>query len=87
MKPLVQCKHCGWIHFAVTRAYAEDEVKRFNEYYDSGPPEVQELFGRRSSIKNYEHCGLCGKLADMVKPTKELIGSTIGPIIFEKEIE
>lgn len=84
-KPIVQCKHCGWQHFAVSRKYAEAEVKSFNEYYDSLDSKVQNEFygGRKSSINNYENCNLCNKPADMVAPTKELYGNTIGPIIWE----
>lgn len=84
-KSIVQCKHCGWQHFAVTRKYAGDEVESFNEYYDTLTIDEQNKYygGQKSIINNYENCDRCGKLADMVAPTKELIGSTVGPIIWE----
>lgn len=85
--PIVECKHCGWQHFAVTRAYAEDEVKRFNEYYDTLTALEQMAFygGRKSSIRKYEHCNLCNRAPDMVEPTINRDGCTLGPIIWEIE--
>lgn len=84
---LVECKYCGWQHFAVTRRYAEDEVDSFNMYYDSLSPEEQEQnYGnKKSSIRLYERCNFCDKPANMGAPTKELFGNTIGPIIWETE--
>lgn len=84
---IVECRHCGWQHFAVSRKYAEDEVASFNKYFDSLSEEDKEFYygGKKSYVRNYEHCNSCGKPADMVQPTKELFGSTIGPIIWKEE--
>jgi hypothetical protein len=56
------CNKCGWVAFGVTRQFAEDAVKSFNEHYASLSAEQQEDFygGRGSSIKNYECCFYCG---------------------------
>ena len=34
------CLKCGWVHFGVTRAFAEDEVARFNAYYAKLTPKA-----------------------------------------------
>jgi len=36
---LRQCKHCGWVHFAVSLKQAQDEVDRFNTYFNALPLE------------------------------------------------
>lgn len=36
------CNNCGWVHFGVTREFAEAEVARFNAYFDALTQEQQE---------------------------------------------
>lgn len=85
---LVTCKKCGWVHFAVTRAHAEAEIKRFNEYYDSLTEEKQEFYygSKKSGMHNYDRCFLCGPGATF-RPFKEgdcPTGCTIQPCIYEE---
>jgi hypothetical protein len=81
---IVECTHCGWHHFAVTRAYAEAEVSKFNEYFDTLTFTEKQMFGGQpSSLKSYTHCDRCGNPASMKPATKTLTGQTIGPIIWE----
>lgn len=81
-----KCDSCGWIHFSVTRQYAEDEVKKFNDYYDTLTKEMQQenYGGRGSSIVSYERCGFCGgsykNFVDALD-SEIRMGSTVSPII------
>lgn len=81
------CNHCGWVHMGVTRAFAEAEVIRFNEYFSAQTQEVKDMFGGKpSSISAYEHCSHCGgPHTDMREFTAGDCpdGCTIGPIIVE----
>lgn len=87
----VICKFCGWIHFQVSREYAKSEVKSFNEMFDKLSKEQQELYygGRKSSVRNYEYCHLCGtcyhNFRNVTKKDKFPNGSTISPIITRKD--
>lgn len=85
----VTCLKCGWVYFEVTRAYAEDEVKRFNEYFDSLPKEQQDEFygGNKSSVKNYERCW-CGNDYKNFRLSKEgdcPTGCTQSPMIRKED--
>lgn len=85
MTGFVVCTKCRWTHFAVTRKYAEDEVARFNAYYDTLTPEQQEQnYGnKKASIDGYERCW-CGN-TEFVPGNTAPNGSTIGPVIYEGE--
>ena len=55
------CLRCGWVHFGIPRAKAEEEVKRFNDYFDAANAETQLTFGNHSAcIAKYEKCSQCG---------------------------
>ena len=81
------CGRCGWVHFAVSRTFAEEQVRRFNEFFDSQTGEVKESYGNKhSEIKNYERCFVCRAPFTCFKPFKEgdcPIGVTMQPIIDE----
>ena len=82
----VTCKKCGWVHFAVSREFAENEVKTFNEYFDTLTlvEQMDNYGGRKSSIEKYEHCGLCGNHYSNFRVALDSdapIGCTLGPII------
>lgn len=84
---LVTCNGCGWVHFAVTRAYAENEVKTFNAFYDTLSRQEQLDFygGRKSRINKYEGCFVCSK--NSFRPAEEddcPTGVTINPVIYEE---
>jgi hypothetical protein len=55
------CK-CGWVHFAVTREYAEAALKKFNGFFDTLTERQQQDYygGRKASITDYETCSRCG---------------------------
>jgi hypothetical protein len=82
------CLKCGWVAFGVTREYAEDEVERFNAFFDASDAETREAYGNRhSTIKAYEHCMLCRgpwtNFRDAVEGDCP-IGCTLNPIIVEE---
>lgn len=83
-----KCDRCGWIHFPVSRAFAQAEVEKFNVYYASLSKQVQQenYGGKPANIKQYEYCW-CGNHHSNFKAVKnsELpYGSTIGPIIYQR---
>jgi len=56
----VTCKRCGRVAFAVTRAYAAEEVTKFNSYYKTLSVGSQADYGGLSTITSYERCVGCG---------------------------
>ena len=87
MKPkhYVTCAACGWVHWPISRAYAEESVMRFNSFYDAAPAHVRESYLQRSDISQYEHCFRCGAPhTEMVKSKPEdcPTGVTLQPIIW-----
>jgi protein-arginine kinase activator protein McsA len=86
----VTCNKCNYVHFSVTREYAEDEVKRFNDYFNALSLEKQYLYygGKGSDIKQYEQCMVCSnsyKDFRLSKPGDCPNGCTISPIIRSKD--
>lgn len=82
----VTCKNCGWVHFEVTRDYAENQVTQFNQYFDTLSKEKQQDYygGRKSSIISYEQCMLCRGNYKEFKESKSgdcPVGCTLNPII------
>ena len=80
------CNNCGWVAFGVTRAFAEAEVERFNQFYQSSPPETRECYGGPSSIAHYECCHRCGNGFTEFHDSEAgdcPAGCTISPIIVE----
>lgn len=39
----VKCNKCNWVHFQVTREYAEGEVEVFNTYYNTLTEDQKQL--------------------------------------------
>lgn len=71
----------------VTRDHAEEEVKKFNAYYDKLSPGKQQDYygGKKATIALYERCFNCGAGATF-RPFKEgdcPSGVTIQPTIYE----
>lgn len=85
---LVTCKHCGWVHFAVTREYAGKEVYKFNSWYNQQTDETKSCYGGPSSIESYDKCMRCGgsykNFRDTI-PEEYPRGSTINPILHYNE--
>lgn len=87
---LVACNKCGWVHFSVLRLYAEYEVRRFNEYFDSLTKIKQyDLYnGTKSSIKRYECCFNCNNSYKDFREAKTEdcpMGCTIQSIITKED--
>jgi hypothetical protein len=85
----VTCLKCGWVYFEVTREYAENEVKKFNEYFNGLTKEKQDEYygGRGSSIKTYEQCW-CGSDYKNFRDSKEgdcPNGVTMSPMIRKED--
>lgn len=85
----VTCSACGWVHFGVTRAHAEEEVAKFNAYFEAQAQNVRDLFGNTpASIKTYERCFSCGGAHTNMRESKPgdcPDGCTIQPIIVEHD--
>lgn len=79
----VVCTKCNWTSFAVTRKHAEDQVKEFNEYFNSLPLEQREQYygNRPSSVNNYT-CLVCNG-SSFTPGNTALSGSTLNPVIYE----
>ena len=83
---LVTCRRCGWVHFAVSRKFAESEVKNFNDWFAKQDSETRAAYGNRpSSISGYDRCNYCGttnlKNFRPSQPGDCPSGCTLGPII------
>ena len=89
---LVVCNKCHWVGFQVSRQYAEDEVKKFNDYYDTLSPEKQELYysNKKADIDFYEGCFRCDNTYKdfhdaSEEEEKNVFGSTLNPTINRNE--
>lgn len=83
---LLKCGKCGWVHFEVSRTYAEEQVAEFNKYFDSLSKEKQESYynGNKSSIESYEKCFRCNTSHEQAVDAQDgdcPMGSTIQPMI------
>jgi hypothetical protein len=84
------CNKCNWVHFGVTRKYAELEVKRFGRYFNKLSKDKQQDYygGKSSSIADYDRCNLCKnsyknfRIYDYKKDV-DIYGCTLSPIIFK----
>lgn len=88
MAGLRTCNKCGWVHFAVSRKHAEDEVATFKVYFDGLSKEIQDSFygGQPSKIRDYEHCMVCDTPYTDFRDSKHgdvPDGCTMSPIIDE----
>jgi protein-arginine kinase activator protein McsA len=80
------CKACGWVHFGISRKFAQAEVKKFNEYFAKLDAQKQQDYygGVASKVEDYEKCQKCGTSYKLFEQAADAIvprGSTIGPII------
>lgn len=84
-RQFVTCCGCGWVHFAVTQAFAESQVRRFNEYYDTLTAGQRANYGnRRASLADYTGCRSCGRNEFRpAEPGDCPPGCTIGPVIHQ----
>lgn len=83
------CLKCGWVAFGITRERAKNEVESFNKYFDTLTEKEREDFygGRRSLIRSYERCFLCGGPHTNFRDSKEgdcPNGVTLQPIVVEE---
>ncbi len=85
----VTCNKCGWVWMEVSRDHAENEVRKFNLYFDGLSKKEQDDYygGNKSSIKHYDgcHCGNSYKNFRDFKPGDCPDGCTISPIIDRNE--
>ncbi len=85
---LVTCLKCGTVAFRVTREFAEQAVKRFNEYFQTLTPDVQQecYGGIAASMALYEYCW-CGNTGEGFREYREgdcPEGVTLSPIIIDQ---
>lgn len=80
------CNKCGRVAFAVSRAYAETEVAKFNTWFEQQTQETKDMYGGEgSSIEEYERCLMCGGSYENFREAKEgdcPNGCTLSPIIY-----
>lgn len=60
------CLNCGWVHMGVTREHAEQESRKFMDYYDGlDEKERHEFYGGDKTyervLSQYERCFFCGQ--------------------------
>ena len=83
----VTCTHCGWVHFAVTRKYAINQVIEFNKFYDTLDKEGKASYGDGASMRTYEGCNFCGEAQFRAFEEGDCPrGCTIGPVIADVPI-
>jgi hypothetical protein len=83
------CNKCGRVAFAISRAHALKEIKRFNKYFESLTRKQQreDYGGKKSSIKEYDRCGFCGNGCNDFRASSAgdcPSGCTLSPIIYER---
>jgi hypothetical protein len=85
----VTCNRCGRVHFVVTRAYAEEQVKQYNEFLRTLDDEERKHYPRPPAfVSDYERCDMCGASYLDFRPFREgdcPMGCTLGPIIDRTE--
>jgi hypothetical protein len=84
MSNYLTCKSCGWVHFGVSIEAAENEIRKFNDFYRRATQEVRDSYGGPSSLENYCKCFRCGgPHTEFRRALKKEIpfGSTIQPIL------
>lgn len=83
----VTCSKCGWVHFAVTRKRAEEEVAAFNAYFAALSPQQQQDYygGTGSSLDRYEACWCGSTQFQPSKPGDCPDGCTLNPVIYEEK--
>lgn len=88
----LKCTKCGWIHYQVSREHAQEQVDKFNSYFNKLTKEQQISYygGRPSSIASYENCMRCGTIHTNSVPAtgKEVsAGATINPLIDPQDVK
>ena len=83
----VTCLNCGWVHMAMTREHAEEQIRLFRAHYDKMSYEDQGMYGHNPpTLDTYTGCNFCG--GSKFRPFKDgdcPTGCTIGPVIYESD--
>jgi ribosomal protein L37E len=82
---LLQCRRCGWVHFAVTRAEVEAEVAEFNFFYARLTPAQRDAHRAPLSLASYEQCRRCKAPHHLARPVAAKmvpLGVTLLPLLF-----
>lgn len=66
----ITCKGCGWVHFSVTREYAQNEVDTYMKYYNTFTDEEKSQCGSPPEVSDYEKCKHCGGSHIDFRPSK-----------------
>lgn len=84
----VVCRGCGWASYAVTRAWAEQQITRFNEYYHAADEETRSHFAGPSSLEQYRCLRCDGTAFRPVLPEDGIPdGVTLNPVIADELAE
>lgn len=84
----VTCLSCGWVSFTMTRAEAEANVARFNEYYAKMSPAEKENYTGPATLEAYEGCPRCGNTYKNFRealPDDAPAGVTLNPVIRKED--
>lgn len=84
----VTCRHCGWVHFQVSRMAAEQEIAHAEQWLSKLSPEKRADYGATPTIVGYERCASCGgsyKNFRDAKPDDAPRGCTLQPIVDRSE--
>lgn len=87
MEP-VTCNGCGWVHFSVTKEYAQNEVDKYMEYYNTFTDEEKAKSRNPPVVEDYEKCQHCnGSYLDFrpSKPGDYPAICTLNPILGKDE--
>jgi hypothetical protein len=88
--PYLICKKCGWVHYGVSREFAQWSVSSFNEMYKNlSKKEKQDYYNNTpASLDTYSKCFSCGAPYiefRAAKRTEIPKGSTIQPILLAEK--
>jgi hypothetical protein len=85
----VTCLSCGTVWMAVTRAYAEEQTKHFNGYFDTlSSGQRDDYYGNKpASVASYEKCWCSNSYKNFRKFKQGDCpdGCTISPIIRKED--
>lgn len=83
----VACLKCGWISFAVSQAFADEQNKKWREFWDQMKPEDREKFYDNEYSEHSYTCMVCGGTSFRLATEEELAkiyGCTISPVVWEE---
>ena len=83
------CRECGWVHFAVSRAYVEAEIQSLKTFLENANEETRKRYREnvRDPWAGYMSCFRCGNPYSNfreARPEEIPKGSTLQPILTDE---